>query len=67
MRHKGEPLTSEGFFGITYSVQGDLDWFHKSLQLRVAPGGNLPCCWDDANRSSHPFLDLRPDAAWMGT
>ncbi len=64
---KGQPLSANGYFGVVHRIVGDLEWLRGQLGLRLAPGGNQPCCWCEGNRTTHPFLDLRPAAAWMGT
>ncbi len=66
-RMKGKPLTSNGYFAVVHRVVGDLEWFRGQLNLRLAPAANQPCCWCNANRSTHPFLDLRPEASWLAT
>ena len=67
-RHAGQLLTREGYFGVIHRVCGDLDWYHKRLELRVAAGANLPCAWCDGGRPPHPpFLHMQPHAQWLST
>ena len=64
----GKDLTSGKHFGIIHRLAGDLDWYQNRLKFRLGPSSNLPCCWCDGGRPPHPpFLDLRPQAGWMGT
>ena len=47
-------------------LKGDLEWF--SLGLHLEHSGSLtPCCLCQANCSTHPWTDHRPDAVWMET
>ncbi len=65
---KGQRLTTSGYFGVVFRIQGDLDWYVSTLKLRVAPQANLPCAWCDADRTvARAFLDLSSTAPWLGT
>eukprot|EP00969_Alexandrium_andersonii_P306298 13540002-Alexandrium_andersonii.AAC.1 len=65
--HAGEALTTGGYFGVVFRLLGDLDWLANHYKLRLNPGSNNPCCFDDGDRSATPFLDLRPTARWLDT
>ena len=64
---RGRPLTTAGWFGVTFRIQGDLEWFSNSLGLNLHPAATNPCCFDASNRTTRPFLDLSRNAAWLET
>jgi hypothetical protein len=64
----GTPLTPNGFFGVVHGVCGDMDYFRSRLQFReFAPNSANPCALCRANRTTAPFKDLTPTAAWLAT
>jgi hypothetical protein len=60
-----QPLAG-GYFGVTWLVKGDLDYFAKTLKLRNY-NANIPCdlCGCDKNRDSAWWpTNVGPTSAW---
>jgi hypothetical protein len=60
-----EPL-ADGYRGILFAVQGDLEYLSYSLQLPRWSRLDRPCtiCKATGGSHEHTWLDFRPDAAW---
>ena len=64
----GQPLTTEGHFGVIHRVCGDLAWFNHSLWIKpFAPGAERMCPFCEAGRRVHPFKDYSTKASWRNT
>eukprot|EP00969_Alexandrium_andersonii_P034339 1502296-Alexandrium_andersonii.AAC.1 len=52
---------------VVFLLCGDLDWYCNYLGVNRHFNSNEPCWLCDANRSSRPWTDFSPDAAWRAT
>ena len=55
---------ADGFFGVPWSIAGDLDYFGKSLGLETHSSAQAPCCFCPANQTTLNWRDFRPGAPW---
>ena len=55
---------AQGFCGIVWGLQGDLDWFHKGMRLENHSRNENPCCCCPAGMADPSWRDFRDCAAW---
>ena len=60
-----KPL-ADGFSGVVWGLQADLEWYNKSFGLEHW-GSNTPCFACQANKSTRPFTDFTPTSQWRQT
>ena len=66
-RRAGTPLAG-GYFGVLWSVLGDLDYFHAILELPHFGRATNMCCLCQATKTGPmTWCNYRPDAAWRTT
>jgi hypothetical protein len=62
----GQQLHPHGYFGVCWSITGDLDFFNKDLGTPAMNAESF--CWRcRCNRSDRPWNDFRVNAAWRAT
>ena len=62
----GQPLNPDGHSGLLWAIQGDAEYLQNEFGLTLASHENI-CFHCGANRSSCPYNDFRPGAAWRET
>ena len=45
---------ADGFFGIVWSIKGDLDWFSKEFGMMKYRENADPCDWCPCSKIGHP-------------
>ena len=62
----GQPLNSDGHSGLLFAIQGDAEYLQNEFGLTLASHKNM-CFHCGANKSTFPYNDFRPGAAWRAT
>ena len=62
----GQPLSREGFRACIWAVQADGEYLQNEFQLKGASHEEM-CFNCSANKSTLPYNDFRPTAAWRAT
>ena len=64
-RRAGSPLAG-GYYGVLWCIQGDLEWYHKELQLAHWRNAE-PCFLCRANLTNMPWNVFDAGAPWRAT
>ena len=62
----GQPLNSDGHSGLLWAIQGGAEYLQNEFGLSLFSHENI-CFHCGANKSTCPYNDFRPGAAWRAT